>query len=122
MNKEYFDSMNEMGRQAFEFGRQLADINLRAMDRLTTAQVQLWSESVEKSLAQSQKLAEAKGYKDVLEVQAETARELTQAAVAHGRESVELLTGTRDELMKAYQTGFEQAAKEVQKAAPKKAA
>lgn len=122
MNKDYVESVNTAGRQAYDFGRQLAEINLRAFDNLTAAQVKLWGDSVEKGFSQARRLADAKGPRDVLDVQMDMARELSQAAVEHGRQSVELLTGTRDELVKVYQKGFEQAAAEAQKAAPGKAA
>ncbi|MDZ7751748.1 MAG: phasin family protein [Gammaproteobacteria bacterium] len=122
MNKQYFDTMNDAGRQAYDFGRQLADINMRAFDRLTAAQTKAWSEAVEKGFAQARRLAEAKGYKDVVDVQMDMAQDASQSAVAQSRESVEVLTGTRDELVKAYEKGFAQAAGEVKKASPKQAA
>lgn len=122
MNKQYFDTLNDASRQAFDFGRQLTDINMRAFDRLTSAQTKAWSEAVDKGFAQARRLAEAKGYKDVLDVQMEMAHDATQTAVAQGRESVEVLTGTRDELVKAYEKGFAQVAEEVKKASPKQAA
>ncbi len=122
MNKQYFDTMNDASRQVFDFGRQLTDINIRAFDHLTNAHTKAWGEAVEKGFAQARRLAEAKGYKDVLDVQMEMAHDATQTAMAQSRESVEVLTGTRDELVKAYEKGFAQVAEEVKKASPKQAA
>ena len=122
MNKQYFETMTDVGRRSYEFGQQLTDINLKAFDRLTSAQVKLWGDAMEKGLDKAKRLSEAKGYRDVLEVQMELAREMTQTAVEQGRTSMEVLTGTRDELMKAYEAGFREVAEEVQKSAPRKSA
>lgn len=121
MNKQYFDTVNDAGRQAFDFGRQLTDINVRAFDRLTGVHTKAWSEAMEKGFVRMRRLTEAKGYQDLLDVQMEMAHDATQTIMAQGSESVDVLTGTRDELMKAYEEGFTQVAEEVKKATPKQA-
>ena len=122
MNKSMFDTMSTASQTAYDFMSQIAELNLKTLDRLADTQMAYASDAMDKSFARVQQLSGAKGYKDVLEVQLEGSKELGQSSLDQVRKTVSLMNETRDAYGELWQKGYEQANAEVKKAAAKKPA
>ncbi len=120
--KQMIDMMNEMGRNAFEAARQLNEVNLQTVDRLAEQQVELFSQNLERGLTTVKRLADAKGYTDVLSVQADVAKELTETTTQETRKTVAALTEARNTVNDLFQKELKQAVEKTVKATQPKAA
>ena len=117
---QMFELMNEMGRNAFEAARQLGEINLRTMDRLAEQQLELFSQNLERGVTTTKRLADAKGYKDVLSVQADVAQDLAETATEQTRKTMAVLTEARNSVNELLQKELKEAAEKTAKAAQPK--
>ncbi len=114
---QMFEIMNEMGRNAFEAARQLGEINLRTMDRLAEQQLELFSQNLERGVTTTKRFADAKGYKDVLSVQADVAQDLAETATEQTRKTMAVLTEARNSVNDLLQRELKEAAEKTAKAA-----
>lgn len=121
MNNPMLDNLSQTGQQAYNLALQVGELHLHTLDTLTSHHLGAWSDAVQKGFDRLQRLNQAKGYKEVVEVQLQAAQDLASGAVDSGRQTVEVLTGARDKYVAVWQKGLEQAAAEVKKVAPKAA-
>jgi hypothetical protein len=116
MNKSMYDVMSEASQGAYDFMRQLGELNVQTFDRMVEAQMAYVSDVMDKGYARAEKLAEAKGYKDVMEGQVEGSRELGQLSLDHMRKGMSLASEARDAYGDLVRKGYEDATAEVKKA------
>lgn len=120
--KQVFEIMNEMGHDAFEAARQLGEVNLRTVDRLAAQQAELFSQNLERGATTVKRLKDAKGYEDVLSVQAEMAQELAETTTQQTRKTMAVLTDARNSANELFQKELKQAVDKTAKATQPKAA
>ena len=113
---QMFEMMNEMGRNTFEAARQLGEINLKTLDRLAEQQVELLNQGLESSVATAKRLTDAKGYKDILSVQADVAQELAETATQQTRKTMAVLTEARNSVSELFQKELKEAVEKTAKA------
>jgi phasin family protein len=106
---EGFEMFNDLGSKGYESARQLGELNLRAMEKLVTRQMDAVNLVMESGLRQVQLATEAKGYSDLVKGQLELAKELGERVMEESRSNVKLASDTRDE----YRVWFEQNVKTV---------
>jgi phasin family protein len=102
--KESIEMMNDLSTKGYEAVQSLGEINLRAMERLLARQMDAFSLLMDSGLRQVNMVTEAKGPNDLVKGQIDLVRELSERALAEGRENVKLATDTRNE----YRAWFEQ--------------
>ncbi len=117
---QMLDMMNEMSRNAFEAARQLGEINLRTLDRLAEQQVELFSQNLERGVTTAKRLTDAKGYKDVLSLQADVAQDLAETTTQETRKTMAVLTEARDSVSELFQKELKDAVEKTAKAAQPK--
>jgi phasin family protein len=96
--------MNDLSSKSYEAAQSLGEINLRIMERLLARQMDAFSLLMDSGLRQVKMVTEAKGPNDLMKGQIDLVRELSERALAEGRENVKLATDTRNE----YRAWFEQ--------------
>jgi phasin family protein len=102
--KESIEMMNDLSSKSYEAAQSLGEINLRIMERLLARQMDAFSLLMDSGLRQVKMVTEAKGPNDLMKGQIDLVRELSERALAEGRENVKLATDTRNE----YRAWFEQ--------------
>jgi phasin family protein len=102
--KESIEMMNNLSTKGYEATQSLGEINLRAMERLLARQMDAFSLLMDSGLRQVKMVTEVKGPSDLIKGQMELVRELSERALAEGRENVKLASDTRNE----YRAWFEQ--------------
>ena len=121
MNQQMIDNLSRAGKQAYDLALQVGELNVNTLDSLTSSQLGVWGDTVQKGFDQLQRLHQARTYQDAVSVQLEAAQDLARTAVDGSRQTVDVLTGARDKYLEVWQKGVAQAAAEVEKAAPKAA-
>ncbi len=119
---QMIDMMNEMGRNAFEAARQLNEVNLQTVDRLAEQQVELFSQNLERGLSTAKRLTDAKGYTEILSVQADVAKEFAETTTQETRKTIAALTEARNTVNELLQKEMKQAVEKTVKATRPKAA
>lgn len=109
MQSKTFEQFNVLGENALETARQVGAINLRTADQLTRKQFDVFELCLEGGTRQLKLLQESKGYGDLLGAQAKLAEEYSRKFMDAAQQSMNVLTGARDELYTVFESRFEKA-------------
>lgn len=109
MQSKTFEQFNVLGENALETARQVGAINLRTADQLTRTQLDVFELCLEGGSKQLKLLQESKGYSDLLGAQAKLAEEYSRKFMDAAQQSMNVLTGARDELYTVFESRFEKA-------------
>jgi len=121
MNKDIIEQLNESGSKTFEALKDLATINTKLAEKLTSQQLELMSVYMEAGVKEMNLVSTSKGYKDLLAGQAALATELNEKALAYARNLTSLFSEAKDEISAWVEKGIEAGVTPVVKAARKAA-
>ncbi len=119
---QMIETMNEIGRNAFQAARQLNEVNLQTVDRLAEQQVELFSQNLERGLSTVKRLSGAKEYSEILSVQADAAKDLAETTTQETRKAIATLTEARNTVNELLQKELKQAVEKTVKATRPEAA
>lgn len=97
MQQDFFKMINEFNKQAYDASRALADINSRTFSRLADKQVELVNVYLDGAVKQAELAREAKDTGSYFKEQAELTKQYGEKVVKTLRESLDVVTGARDE-------------------------
>ncbi len=119
MNTMY-EQMNKYGLNAYETLKQLYAINTSLAEQLIEQQFALGTLAIEYSTKQMKLASTAKGYKELLSAQTEIAGEMSSKVQGIARNTLDIMSETKDEIgawfeksMKDAEKGLKEAAKVV---------
>jgi hypothetical protein len=116
--------MNKMSQTSMDNMRRLAEINLRASERMLEEQVALADVALDTSVKGMELFGKAKGYQELANGQAELARAYGQRVMESYKTGAEVMTEAREALTSMLDEGVKEASASMKKAsaAVKKAA
>jgi hypothetical protein len=110
---------NDLGSKGFESAQALGEINLRALEKMVSRQLDALGMFMEVGLRQVTMAAEAQGYSDLVKGQIALTKELSERVMEEGRHNVQLVTATRDEYRSWMEKGMETLNEKMSKIQPK---
>lgn len=116
MQKEFFDSVNTAGKQAFDAAQEVTALNASTFQTVLEKQLEIAGQIAAFNARQADIIT---GYKDApsaVKAQSALAQEITEQAAANTRETVEILNKTRTAYDKLFQKSFKAANATVKKA------
>ena len=96
----------------------LAELNLRAWERMTSRQMDVMGYFMEQSMRSLKVAAESKSYTDFVKTQMEMAKELGEHMVEESKTTLKVANEVRDEFRDWYKDGMTEIAADMRKAAP----
>ncbi len=121
MQKEIYNSINELGANAFEAARQMSELNLRAGEKLLEQQFALTSALLETGSRNLEQMSQAKTPQEVLNGQAKLVQDYGQQWLNSCRGTVEILTEARDAAGELVEENVKVASEKVKQATSKAA-
>ena len=121
MNTVNYDQINKLGLSTYETLKQLYKINTNTVEQLIEQQFALAALGVEFATSQMKIAGNAKGYKDVINAQTDTAGEFSSKVQGIARNTLDIMTESKDEICTWFEKSVKEAEKsikEVGKAAP----
>jgi phasin family protein len=118
MEKSTLDTMNDVGKRAYEAAKELGEINARSTEKMLQKQLDALNLYMQTGVQQMQLLMEAKGYQDVLAGQARISSEYTEKLLDNTRAMMEIATKARDELSGWAEKSMAAATESMSKTAP----
>ena len=122
MQKEIFNTFNEMGQAAYEAARRMGEVNLRASEKLLEQQFALTSALLETGTKNLELMSQARTPQEVLNGQVQLAKACGEQWLSSCRGTVEILSEARDSAGELIEENVKAAAANVKKAATAKAA
>ena len=119
MQNEFIDQVTNAGKTSYEAIQELGAIQARALQKLTDLQFNLASLNLESGVEQAKLLSTTSNYKDLLSAESDFAGEYSNKALDITRQTAEVLTESRDEIVTWLEKGFEKAGKTAKPAAKK---
>ena len=105
METNVVKSLEQANKTTMESVKRLGEINARALERLAQHQLNVASAYMEGNMKQFQALSEAKGAQDLMSVQSRLASEIKESLISHAKQTMEILTETKDEYMNWVEEG-----------------
>lgn len=96
----------------------LAELNLRAWERMTSRQMDVMGYFMEQSMRAMKVAAESKSYTDFVKAQMEMAKELGEHMMEESKTTLKVANEVRDEFRDWYKDGMTEIAADMRKAAP----
>lgn len=109
MQSDILKSIEKANRTTFESVKRLGEINARALQRLSEAQLAAATDCLEGGVKQAQLMGEVKGFNDVVSGQSRILGELNEKLVGHAKKSADILIETRGELTAWVEDGLKAA-------------
>ena len=122
MQKEIFNTFNEMGQAAYEAARRMGEVNLRASEKLLEQQFALTSALLETGTKNLELMSQARTPQEVLNGQVQLAKACGEQWLSSCCGTVEILSEARDSAGELIEENVKAAAANVKKAATAKAA
>jgi hypothetical protein len=119
---ELVEMMNKVSQTSVENARRLAEINLRAGERMLEEQMALANVALETGVKSLELMGKAKGYQELANGQAELAREYGQRLMQSYKTGAEVMAEAREALTAMVDEGVKAASENLKQAASKKAA
>jgi phasin family protein len=95
--KESIEVLSDLSSKGYEAAKSLGEINVRIMERMMARQLDTFNLVMDSGLRNIKMVTEAKGPNDVVRGQMDLIREVSERLLAESRESVKLVSDTRDE-------------------------
>jgi phasin family protein len=109
--------ISDMTLKASDNMKQLGELQMNMFNNLMQTQVKTFNTTLEKSLAQSKLMTDAKSYEDVARGQIDFSGQLTESFVGNTRESMEIVQDAGTKFRSFAETTVQEASKEFNKAA-----
>ena len=109
MQKEFVEGVQKFNAVSLESFKRIAEINSRALQRFTEAQIENVSEYLSGGVKQLEILGQAKSPQEIVAAQVRVATEYNEKTLVRTREAVDILTETRDELKGCFDTAVQDA-------------
>jgi phasin family protein len=122
MQQEMFKQFNSLHQTAYEASRQLAEINVRAYERLVKAQFAAVGSCVDRMNKQLEVVREPKELAEYLRTQGELVKDCAEKTLALNKESLDILTEARSEYNDLLEKGLAKAPGTLKPVAEKEAA
>jgi len=122
MQKEIYNSINELGQTAFEAARRMAELNLRAGEKLLEQQFALTGALLETGSKNLESMSQAKTPQDVLNGQAKLVQDYGEQWLNSCRGTVDILTEARDAAGELVEENVKAASEKVKQATTSKSA
>ncbi|MDH3689962.1 MAG: phasin family protein [Gammaproteobacteria bacterium] len=116
------DFTNQAGQTAFEAAKEIGQINTQVMERILQYQLTSMERLVEAGLKQAKRYSTAKSVEDLVSAQQAMVEESSQKGMESLRDSLDLVTETREAYTSLFQRGVADAMNQTKVKAPKKAA
>jgi len=116
--KDNLNAMNEMGNKGYDRMNALAELNLRAWEKIASRQMDAMNLLMEQGIRQMKLATESKGYSDYLKGEVELAKEMSSRLMEETKANMQLAGQVRDEYRNWFQDGVSQLSTEMRKAAP----
>ena len=119
MQKELFNSFNELGQAAYEATLRMGEVNLRAGEKLLAQQLELTGSLLETGSKNLELMSQARTPQDVLNNQARLMQDCGQQWLTTCRSTVEILAEARDATGELVEEQVKAAGEKVKEAARK---
>lgn len=106
-----FESMNKLGKSAYEAIKELYAVNSNIAEQVFEQQLALTSLGVDYYISQLQLASSAKGYKEMINGQTDIVADFSSKVQGIARNTLDIINESRDEV----NTWFEKNAKEAEK-------
>lgn len=121
MQKEIFNSINELGQTAYEAARKMSELNLTASEKLLEQQFALTGALMEAGSKNLELMSQARTPQEVLNGQAKLVQDYGQQWLNSCRGTVEIMTEARDAAGELVEENVKAANEKVKQAAAKAA-
>ena len=111
MNNTIFENLNEVGKASYDSIKELYAINTGIAKQLAEQQLALVNMSVECADRQLKLASEANGYKEVINGQSEIVSDVSSKTPGIARNTVDILTESKEEVNSWFENGMNEAAK-----------
>ena len=122
MQKDIFNSFNELGQTAFDAAQRMGEVNLRAGEKLLEQQCALTSALLETGARNLELLSQAKTPQELLNGQVKLVQAVGEQWLSSCRSTVEVLAEARDAAGDLIQENVKVASENVKRATTAKAA
>jgi phasin family protein len=110
--------VTEIANRNAERMNALAEMNLRAWERMSSRQMDVMGSFMERSMRAMKVAAESKSYTDFVKTQTEMAKELGEHMMEESRNTLKVASEVRDEFRDWYKDGMSEMAADMHKVAP----
>lgn len=114
--------VTELASKNAERMNALAELNLRAWERMTSRQMDVMGYFMEQSMRAMKVAAESKSYTDFVKTQMEMAKELGEHMMEESKTTLKVANEVRDEYRDWYKDGMNEIAADLRKVTPAVAA
>lgn len=121
MQKEIYNTINEMSQAAYEAATRMSELNLRAGEKLLEQQLALTGALLETGSKNLEMMVQAKTPQEVLNGQAKMVQDYGQQWLKNCRGTVEILSEARDASVELVEENVKAANEKVKQAASKAA-
>ncbi len=111
MNNTIFENLNEVGKASYDSIKELYAINTGIAKQLAEQQLAMVNLSVECANRQLKLASEVNGYKEVINGQSEIASDVSSKTLGIARNTVDILTESKEEVNTWFEKGIKEAAK-----------
>ncbi len=107
MNEDFTKQWAEMNKATMNAFKELGEINAGAMTRLTQRQMDMVNLYMEGGAKQLEMFGDAKNMQDVMATQTQLVTEFNEKLIDNARQTIEVLTDTKDALTTWAEKGVE---------------
>lgn len=116
--KDGLEKVKEMGTKSMENMNQLAELNMKVLEKITSRQMEELNFMMAQSKRQLELASAAKGYQEFMKGQVELAKETSERMLEMTKANMQIANEVRDEYRSFVQKGMSELSEEVKKAAP----
>ena len=116
--KDNLGAVKELGGKGMENLNQLAELNMKVLERITSRQMEALNFMMAQSKRQMQLATEAKGYSEFMKGQVELAKETSERMLEETKANMQIANEVRDDYRSFVEKGMSELSAEVKKAAP----
>jgi len=116
--QENLDAVKDLGSKGMEHLNQLAELNMKVFEKITSRQMEALNFMMAQSKRQMQLASEAKGYSEFMKGQVELAKETSERMLEETKANMQIANEVRDDYRAFVQKGMNELSEEVKKVAP----
>jgi len=116
--KENLDAVKDLGSKGMEHLNQLAELNMKVFEKITSRQMEALNFMMAQSKRQMQLASEAKGYTEFMKGQVELAKETSERMLEETKANMQIANEVRDDYRAFVQKGMSELSEEVKKVTP----
>lgn len=116
MQKEFIDTVNKAGKQAYEVAKEVTAINTSVFETVLEKQLEIANQIADLGSKQARIISEFKDVPSAFKAQSALIQETTDQAAGNAREAVEILNKVRASYDKLFQKGLKEANEVAKKA------